>query len=435
MKDSSALKDVVLNILATPGVEIKAIAIVKVYISEQQGNAWEGTPLTGPAAIVYNPKEKSSFIYVCDVEENSVGLSQEVYESFPYDPLVDFFHTFEMDDCVAGFSFAHTSEATTFLQAVKFSTPVPQAAKPVPKPSLPPRPAIPVPPTPTSAPSSGPTPPPAAYAAPPPPVTVAPPPKEPPPAPVESPAPQTPETPKDTKAKEKKKPSFFKKLADVITGNDIPEDFEVSDPRGFRHESHIGWDPERGFEIRNIPPEWRKLFAAAGIKKNELRDADTARFVMNVIGETVAGSGPPRPPTTTTAPPPTASTPAPPPPPPPAVPTHGAPPPPPAAPAPPPPPGKSAPPPPVSKAPPPPAKPTTAKPAVSGGRNDLLKSIQKGKELKKVDTDSLPDLKAMNAGQSNNLVNTLASAMAMRRGAMQIREQEEEEDEQDNWSD
>jgi hypothetical protein len=36
-------------------------------------------------------------------------------------------------------------------------------------------------------------------------------------------------------------------------------------------------------QIRNIPPEWRKLFQAAGIKKSELKNKDTAAFVMNVI--------------------------------------------------------------------------------------------------------------------------------------------------------
>lgn len=36
-------------------------------------------------------------------------------------------------------------------------------------------------------------------------------------------------------------------------------------------------------EIRNIPPEWKKLFQAAGIKKSELKNKDTAAFVMNII--------------------------------------------------------------------------------------------------------------------------------------------------------
>jgi hypothetical protein len=60
-------------------------------------------------------------------------------------------------------------------------------------------------------------------------------------------------------------------------------DVEISAPRDFRHLSSIGWTPENGFEIRNIPPEWRKLFQAAGVKKSELKDKDTAAFVMDII--------------------------------------------------------------------------------------------------------------------------------------------------------
>jgi len=47
-----------------------------------------------------------------------------------------------------------------------------------------------------------------------------------------------------------------------------PKRPQVSAPTDFKHESHIGWDSERGFEIRNIPPEWKKLFQAAGVKKD-----------------------------------------------------------------------------------------------------------------------------------------------------------------------
>jgi hypothetical protein len=186
------------------------------------------------------------------------------------------------------------------------------------------------------------------------------------------------------KAPAKKKKGFFSKISDLIGGNEVPEDFVISDPRAFRHESHIGWDPEHGFEIRNIPPEWRKLFQAAGVKKSELKDAETAKFVMNVVATTIAGEGPPPPPPVAAAPPPPAAAPplkekstvgAAPPPPPPAM-----------APPPPPPVGKAPPPPPMNRT-------DTPHPAAGGGRSDLLKSIQAGKELKKVSAAALPDIK------------------------------------------
>jgi len=216
----------------------------------------------------------------------------------------------------------------------------------------------------------------------------------------------------------KKKKGFFSKISDLIGGNEVPEDFVISDPRAFRHESHIGWDPEHGFEIRNIPPEWRKLFQAAGVKKSELKDAETAKFVMNVVASTIAGEPPP-PREPVQAPTPVQASVVAPPPPPPVI-RHE----------------KSAlpPPPPLVKGPPPPAVHKTEHAPVTP-RNDLLKSIQQGKELKKVSAAALPDIKNLSSGQSNNLVGTLASAMAARRGAMRDDEEEDPVNEEEEWSD
>lgn len=174
-------------------------------------------------------------------------------------------------------------------------------------------------------------------------------------------------------------------------------------------------------QIRNIPPEWRKLFQAAGVKKGDLRDPETAKFVMNVIGETMLGPGVPggdqAAPSAPPMPPPSgggAPPPPPPPPPPMAKPDHGPPPPPQGRPA--------------NK--PPPAQPDN--------RNQLLASIRSGTELKKVDPNeprgSLPDINSLNGEQSKNLVDTLAMAMNSRRMAIQ-REEDEEEEEDEEWSD
>jgi Wiskott-Aldrich syndrome protein len=76
--------------------------------------------------------------------------------------------------------------------------------------------------------------------------------------------------------------STMRGLKGKIIGEKAP-DVEISKPRDFRHMSSIGWTPETGFEIRNIPPEWRKLFQQAGVKKSELKDAETAGFIMDII--------------------------------------------------------------------------------------------------------------------------------------------------------
>lgn len=44
-----------------------------------------------------------------------------------------------------------------------------------------------------------------------------------------------------------------------------------------------GWDPINGFDITNIPPEWKELFKKAGVRKKELKDKDTASFVLKTV--------------------------------------------------------------------------------------------------------------------------------------------------------
>ncbi len=40
----------------------------------------------------------------------------------------------------------------------------------------------------------------------------------------------------------------------------------IEGPTNVQHVSHLGFDAKNGFSMRNIPPEWRKLFQSAGVK-------------------------------------------------------------------------------------------------------------------------------------------------------------------------
>ena len=75
--------------------------MVKLYINSQQ--EWEDTSITGPVALSTNTEEKTHFIHVLSLSTRGIALSQELYEDFWYEPSSkEFFHSFEMDDCVAG---------------------------------------------------------------------------------------------------------------------------------------------------------------------------------------------------------------------------------------------------------------------------------------------------------------------------------------------
>jgi len=246
--------------------------------------------------------------------------------------------------------------------------------------------------------------------------------------------------PKKDTDKDQEKPkksssrSFFKKLASKITEiasgePEIPEDFSISDPRAFRHEAHIGWDAEVGFEVRNIPSEWRKLFKDAGVKRSDLRNAETAKFVMQVIGDAMSNdsneSTTPAPTKGNSTPPPV-HVPAP------TPPSHvpvsapiqsG-------APAPPPPPLPPTSPPPL---PAPSSLPNNNTPESDRKRgNSLLHDIKQGKALKPVSQpQSGSSLPPIDPSKSKNLAAVLAQAMALRRPAVV---QEEQAEEEEDWS-
>ena len=313
------------------------------------------------------------------MQSGSVKWEQELYSGFIYKEPKSFFHTLETDDSVVGVSFADVAEAKEMLGTLLYAKTAPPSAAsgpaPVGKPASKPAPAA---------------------------------------APV-----------KAEKKDKKKKGGFFSKF--FGSGEDETPDIVFSKPTNFRHQSHIGWDPEKGFDLDNIPADWKKLFQQAGIKKSELRDAETAKYVMGVLNEAIAAEG---------APPADNAPPAP---------TGTAPPPPPAGGGPPPPP-----PPPLAGGGPRAPQPTSGAPAAppmpassdGGGadegdepRGGLLSQIRSGTTLKKVDPAAVPDLKQFDQAKTNDLASVLASAMKGRRLDMNTEDQHEVADNDDEWTD
>lgn len=310
---------------------------------------------------------------------------QELYSSFVYKEPKPFFHTVETDDGVVGFSFADVSEAKEMLGTILYakSAPPSQASGP---------PAA-------GGKSSGSSSKPAA---------------------------------KEEGKKEKKK-GFFAGLKSKMFGDDEPEpEIVLGKPTGFRHQSHIGWDPEKGFEVDNIPSDWKKLFQQAGIKKSELRDAETAKYVMGVLNEAIASGDMPPPGPAPTPPAPTGNAPPAP------APVGGGPPPPP-----PPPPGGGAPRPPpqapsgggAGTAPPAPAPPAGGGGGGDESRDGLLSQIRGGTQLRKVDPTAVPDISNLSQAKTNDLASVLASAMKGRRQDMNNEEANDNGAGDDEWSD
>ncbi len=392
------------SIQSAAGGNVEAIAKVQLY--EGSSGSWAYTELEGHVALV--SQSGAHILKIFEGQSTIVEFEQELYPGMVYNTNCPHFHFFETDEFVAGFSFGSDSEASQFGAAVKRSIPSPSSSTSSS--------SMVVTPPPSSAPTShslvnrdlGST--------------------KATPASTSSPALSPSSTAKPAAstsqsklglsggggggANWKKKLTGFSekissKVSEVFTAETKePEDFVLSGPTGFRHESHIGWDPENGFDVKNIPPEWRKLFQAAGVKKSELQDANTAKFIMQTVQEAMATEG-----------------------------QTGAPPPPPPGGGPPPPPPPPGPPPPLGGPPPPgPAPHGNRAPTGGGGGGggDLLSQIQQGTQLKKVEE---PDLRELDQGKQTSLANTLAAAMAARRGGVSGDANEEEDEWDDDWDD
>jgi hypothetical protein len=60
---------------------------------------------------------------------------------------------------------------------------------------------------------------------------------------------------------------------------------QYSAPTNFSHITHVGWTPSGGFDVRNIPDQWKEIFRKAGITADELSNPETAAMLYNKVKE------------------------------------------------------------------------------------------------------------------------------------------------------
>lgn len=193
---------------------------------------------------------------------------------------------------------------------------------------------------------------------------------------------------------------------------------KISRPTNVEHLQHIGYDPDKGFDVSNIPPEWKSLFVSAGLTEADLADKDTAQAVIQTIqdyeNQKAALSVSVQDEDVTDSRSAFINTPPPPPP-------RKA---------------QNAPP-----APPPPSRrvprrqPDTTNrekpsPRPTIPRNNLLEQIQQGAVLKKT---QVPDVKELPTDEKDELANKIRSMMLARRAHLQSPEPEDASEDDDDW--
>ncbi|KAJ8016778.1 hypothetical protein DPEC_G00010900 [Dallia pectoralis] len=218
---------------------------------------------TGVACFVKDNPRRSYFIRIFDLKKGQVIWEQELYNQMVYHCSRSFFHTFAADDCQVGLNFANDQEAEYFFNVVdekinqrnqrnhqvteKKQRHVPSNDR-VGLPPLPGRrPSSPISPSMATVDIQNPDIQASRYRS----VT-----------PV--PAPTFSLKGKKDKKKDKKKSSKFSKA-------------DIGAPSGFKHVSHVGWDPN------NLDPDLKKLLSCAGISEAELNDETTSQLIQQVI--------------------------------------------------------------------------------------------------------------------------------------------------------
>merc|ERR1712137_913874 len=364
---------------AYPSAEIYCSGAARLYSTS--GGEWEYTGVCGGCVLIL--EADIYYIRIYSFTDSKTCFEQELYTGFSFVQPLSFFHHFEGTSCVYGLSFADDSDSGKFAENLAIcvedmggssqlysggggSGGHHAAAAPPPMAHAPP----------PSSSNDGPT--------------STPPMNTTPIQRSESPAQKR---GKKEPTKKKGKFGFFrskkqkKPAAEMVIGG----------PTDFKHESHIGWDMENGFDIRNIPPEWRKLFQAAGVKKSDLQDADTRKLIVSTINSNLGGDAPP--------------------------PAPAAPPPPPAPNAPPPPPAPGGPP-----APPgPPAVGGGLAAALAAKRDNLANAAQR--------EESTPNISNISSQQGSSLADTLANVLSTRRAGIESAGGDDYGDEDDDWSD
>ncbi|KAM6151391.1 actin nucleation-promoting factor WAS [Rhynchocyon petersi] len=248
-----------------------ATTVVQLYLALPPGAEHWTKEHCGAVCFVKDNPQKSYFIRLYGLQAGRLLWEQELYSQLVYSTPTPFFHTFAGDDCQAGLNFADEGEAQAFQALV-----LEKMQKRNQRPSGDRR-QLPPPPAPTNEERRGGLPPlpphPGGELGGPPagPVSLG----------LVTVDIQNPDItssryrglPAPGPVQTEKKRSGKKKISKA----------DIGAPSGFKHVSHVGWDPQNGFDVNNLDPDLRSLFSRAGISEAQLTDAETSKLIYDFI--------------------------------------------------------------------------------------------------------------------------------------------------------
>ncbi|XP_046400040.1 neural Wiskott-Aldrich syndrome protein-like [Ischnura elegans] len=227
-----------------------ATSVVQLYLSEAPDHRSWRKRECGVLCLVKDNQRRSYFFRLFCPLRRILIWEHEVYNNMDYKSPLPYLHTFEAEECMAAFNFASESEASVMQNALleKLQN---RKQKRIDRRSRPPsQPLAPLQHRDT--------------------------------ANIQPPGPPLPnglpESPSLSRGKEKSKNRREKENRKKITKADIGL------PLDFRHVSHVGWDPNRGFDVDNVEdPQLKHFFAMAGVSDSQLQDRETREFIYDFI--------------------------------------------------------------------------------------------------------------------------------------------------------
>ncbi|KAM3548953.1 hypothetical protein ARSEF4850_009118, partial [Beauveria asiatica] len=109
-------KEIVKRFIPKQSNKIQAVAVAKLYIAYPDPTKWTYTGLQGAVVLANDLVGNTNWLKMVDISPTVRGViwDQEIFESWSYNQDRTFFHTFGLEDCLAGLSFVDEKEARQF---------------------------------------------------------------------------------------------------------------------------------------------------------------------------------------------------------------------------------------------------------------------------------------------------------------------------------
>ncbi|KAF4583028.1 WASP-like pretein las17p [Ophiocordyceps camponoti-floridani] len=109
-------KDTVKRVVPKQYNKIQAVAVARLYVAYPNRSKWTYTGLQGAVVLVNDLVGNTYWVKMVDISPAGRGViwDQEIFDSWTYNQDRTFFHTFELEDCLAGLSFVDEKEAKQF---------------------------------------------------------------------------------------------------------------------------------------------------------------------------------------------------------------------------------------------------------------------------------------------------------------------------------